>query len=1123
VVRFLSRRSAATATISLLVFATTGFGVAFAKDHLGGGHPGLPVGTVDSAAQQVSNRVIVIMRDQIASQPATKRNIGARIQAEASADAPVISKVQRSGGRIHERYHTLNAFAATVSGSVRSSLEQDPSVKAVVPDQVVQLPGPLNQPTIGGASSSAGGATPDASSGVCPPDPAKPLLEPEALQTTHTAFDNPNTPQAQNVVTGHGVKVAFFADGLDINNPDFIRPDGSHVFIDYRDFSGDGPNAPTDSREAFGDASSIAAQGRVTYDISQFNNPAHPLPPGCNINVRGVAPGASLIGMKVFGNAESSFNSTILEGLDYALTNDHPDVISESFGGYPIPDTTEDLTRQFNQEAVAAGVTVVESSGDAGVRSSPSSAASDPAVIDAGGSTTFRNYAQGVQYAFQFSNGTWISDNISSIESAGFTQGGRTVDLVAPAEANWALCSSDTSTYLGCFNFAGQPTDLQSFGGTSESTPLIAGGAALIIEAYRDAHGGKSPSPALVRELLTSTSTDLGEPSFEEGAGEMNTLRAVRAAQSVHDANGSPAPKGENLLVTPNQTTVSGQAGSTPPDKVFKVTNVGASTETIRSHARQISTDVSNETGSVDLSTTSPTFVDGFGASVPYRQVSFHVPSGTDRLVAFDAWHGPRARVGMTLIDPSGAYAAYTRPQGNGNHGEVDVAKPAGGDWTAIIFRRDGVFNGPVQWQFTTQDYGRVGSVSPSTLTLAPGKTGKIALHTTLPSSAGDTNEDLVIQPSGASRTIVPIVLRSLVNLGKNGGRFSGNLIGGNGRDFSPAQLDTFDFNVPAGKPELSVSLRFPDDRGTNINGTLIDPQGHAVAAESNTRFGGGGETFTRALQAMHVNPVPGRWRFVVDLTNPVGGRTLSAPYSGRVSFAAPEVKTKGLPNSASRTIAAGTTKTASIVVNNPGPASEDLFLDPRLPGRQPFSLLSLTPDTNLDFPLAAGTTPPLYLIPTETNRLDAAANATEPVTFDFGFGDPDIAAISHGNTAAASFSAREATPGVWDIAPTPIGPFSGPAPSGKVSTGLVANMKPIDLTAVPSTGDVWQGVIDPHAPGFRLKTIPPGGRGKMTLAITPTGKPGKVVRGTLYVDNFSQQLFFGNELLAIPYSYTIG
>ena len=105
---------------------------------------------------------------------------------------------------------------------------------------------------------------------------------------------------------GTGVKVATFADGIDVNNPDLIRPDGSHVIADYEDFSGEGPNAPSGAAESFGDASSVAAQGRVTYDISQFMNPAHPLPAGCNIKVRGIAPGATLDVMKVFGNSNSA-------------------------------------------------------------------------------------------------------------------------------------------------------------------------------------------------------------------------------------------------------------------------------------------------------------------------------------------------------------------------------------------------------------------------------------------------------------------------------------------------------------------------------------------------------------------------------------------------------------------------------------------------------------------------------------------------------------------------------------------------------------------------------------------------------------------------------------------------
>ena len=269
---------------------------------------------------------------------------------------------------------------------------------------------------------------------MCPSDPSKPLLEPEALQTTHTAFDDPSTPQAANLADGSGVKVATFADGLDPNNPDLIRANGQHVIADYQDFSGDGLNAPTGAAEAFGDVSSVAAQGNQTYDISQFVNPAHPLPAGCNIKIRGIAPGATLDVMKVFGNSNSAFNSTILEGLDYALTNDHPDVFSESFGGYPIPDSTQDITRQFNEQAFNAGAVVVESSGDSGVESSPSSASSDPDVISAGASTTYRSYAQTTQYGFQFAKG-FLSDNISSIESAGFTQGGRVVDLVAPGES----------------------------------------------------------------------------------------------------------------------------------------------------------------------------------------------------------------------------------------------------------------------------------------------------------------------------------------------------------------------------------------------------------------------------------------------------------------------------------------------------------------------------------------------------------------------------------------------------------------------------------------------------------------------------------------------------------------
>jgi hypothetical protein len=78
------------------------------------------------------------------------------------------------------------------------------------------------------------------------------------------------------------------------------------------------------------------------------------------------------------------------------------------------------------------------------------------------------------------------------------------------------------------------------------------------------------------------------------------------------------------------------------------------------------------------------------------------------------------------------------------------------------------------------------------------------------------------------------------------------------------------------------------------------------------------------------------------------------------------------------------------------------------------FSLLAITPDKNLTLPIAVTQTAtvPEYIVPTQTNALTAAAEGSAPVTFDWGFGDPHLAAANSSNTAAAQFSAGEAAPG---------------------------------------------------------------------------------------------------------------
>ena len=343
-----------------------------------------------------TKRVIVVLKSQPRGKLASAASVRARSARQARQRRPLIRRIKSSGGSVRRQFTVLNGFAATVSSNEQKRLAADPSVAAVIPDSTIT---PLQAPASPGTSGPAPPGNPTTpQTGICPSDPAKPLLESEALKTMHIADNDPSVPQAASLATGKGVKVAFFADGVDINNPDFIRPDGSHVFIDYRDFTAGGPDAPTSAIEAFGDASSIAAQGRQVYDLSTFVNPAHPLPPGCNIRIRGMAPGASLIGMKVFGE-EGAFASVIIQGMDWAVTHDHADVLSESFGGYAMPDTALDAIKLFNDAAVRSGITVSQGTSDAGATEGMTTPGSDPLVLNAGASTNFRAYAQTASYA----------------------------------------------------------------------------------------------------------------------------------------------------------------------------------------------------------------------------------------------------------------------------------------------------------------------------------------------------------------------------------------------------------------------------------------------------------------------------------------------------------------------------------------------------------------------------------------------------------------------------------------------------------------------------------------------------------------------------------------------------
>ncbi|MBV8527018.1 MAG: S8 family serine peptidase, partial [Candidatus Dormibacteraeota bacterium] len=838
--------SMVAATAALLTSSVAGAATAPA---FRGGRPALgPLSASDIArlSAGATQHSIVILKNQHQDVPARPQSSDARARANDSDQAPVVNELNQLHAPGVKRFSVVNAVAATISPAEAQRLSADPAVQAVVPDRMVQ---PANLDTAG-TTSTAGSAQPagsDPSQPVCPSSPSGYILEPEALQVMKVQNQpGDTTPAAHDLADGHGVKVGIIADGLDINDPDLIRS-GSHVVFDYQNFGGDGNSAPTDGREAFLDSGAIASQGNQLYDLSKFVNPAHPTPVSpCNIKIEGVAPGASLAVMNVFPHGGGTFDSTLIQGIDWAVTVDGVDVLNESFGGNPAPDTASDPVAIANANAVAAGVTVDASTGDSGPTNTIGSPASSPGIIAVGGSTTFRVYQQATRYGVQLGGGGWEDNNITALSSSGTTQfGPRTVDVVAPGDRGWELCSADTAHYFGCADFdngnIGQP--IWAAGGTSLSCPLVSGTAALVIQAYASTHGGAHPSPELVKQIIVSSAQDLGAPADHQGAGLVNSLKAVQLAMSIHDANGVPSRVGNTLLSNATSLIATGE-----PD-AHQTFNVGVTNE---SSASQIvspsvvelsSSSLSDDKGSVTLGTT-PTFVDDRGRTAAYQTHTFNVPRGAEYLNGDIIWQAqaqPGSIVFETLFDPAGRVAAYSLLGEASGHGHVEVREPQAGTWKAVIWTvlKAGPYAGAVKFEYFTQQFETAGAVSPASLSLAAGQTGTFTVSVTAPDSPGDTAYNLKLSTSsGAPDGSIPILLRTLVPLRHKGGSFAGTLTGG----ATLGQQAAYQFDVPGGKPVLDIGMTLRD-ANYPILGYLVSPDGEPHNVQSTVIFDAAGNS----------------------------------------------------------------------------------------------------------------------------------------------------------------------------------------------------------------------------------------------------------------------------------------
>jgi hypothetical protein len=355
---------------------------------------------------------------------------------------------------------------------------------------------------------------------------------------------------------------------------------------------------------------------------------------------------------------------------------------------------------------------------------------------------------------------------------------------------------------------------------------------------------------------------------------------------------------------------------------------------------------------------------------------------------------------------------------------------------------------------------------------------------------------------------------------------------------------------VPAGKQDLGIGVTLANDPGVAYYGVLTAPDGQVYSYQTNQLVQPDGTIVNdRSLQIYRRNPQPGRWLFSLDFANPVSGLATSQKFHGTLAFDTVKVQA-ALPSGAR--LKAGVPVTVPVKVTNTGVAPLTYFADGRLDATGDIPLAELSGhNTDIPLPVPAGIFPQ-WLVPTNMNQLTFTASATQPVNLDvfYNSGEPELYSAAQGNGAVVRLNTRQVSPGAWfgDIGQH--GPFAGPATPGTVSVAASAHGQLFDPAVTSSTGDIWQAGVDPGSNpalasalrkagqggplGLRANTaaataepapvtLAPGKSATISVTVTPGATKGSVVRGHLYVDTFNQFTLGGDELIDLPYAYTVG
>jgi subtilisin family serine protease len=310
---------------------------------------------------------------------------------------------------------------------------------------------------------------------------AAPAVAADPRRAQQWNLDMVEADAAHQVSTGTGAVVAVIDSGVQADHPDLA----GRIGAGYDEVQRDG--TPQD-----GDGHGTHVSGIIAA-VS-----------GNGIGVESVAPGATIMPIRVLGDDGGGSTDDVAAGIDYARTHG-ADVINLSLGSEVplIGALGGDAFEAAVRRATAAGIVVVAAAGNNGVPVCEQPSATGLLCVGAVDKRRARSF---------------------------FTTFGSGVGVVAPGGSGGSSTAMPGEDILSTF----KGSTFQELAGTSQAAPHVAGVAALLV-----ARGVRG---AAAVQRIRATATDLGPPGddAEFGSGLVNARAAVAGLGG--GGIGSPGP-----------------------------------------------------------------------------------------------------------------------------------------------------------------------------------------------------------------------------------------------------------------------------------------------------------------------------------------------------------------------------------------------------------------------------------------------------------------------------------------------------------------------------------------------------------------------------------------------------